>query len=66
MEKKTSKKIQTQHPERMSVAEVADYFCITPTTVYRWLRAGKLPCKRTPTGYIAYISREAVLQFQVK
>ena len=51
---------------RMSVAEVARYFNTTRVTVYRWLRTGLLPCRRTPSGYVAYIPRNAVEQFQVR
>lgn len=73
MENQTEKNIlagQTATPDdaqdRMSVPEVAAYFNTTVTTVYRWLRAGKLPCKRTPSGYVAYIPRHTVEQFQVR
>lgn len=80
MEKRPTKKINTALPagvsavsgttndpysDRMSVPEVAAYFNTTVFTVYRWLRSGKLPCKRTPTGRLAYVDANAVRKFQL-
>lgn len=72
MEKQVEKNLlaspsaQDDAHNRMSVVEVAAYFNTTRETVYRWLRNGKLPCKRTPSGYVAYIPRHTVEQFQVR
>ena len=52
-------------PELMMPAEVAAAFHVTPMTVTRWARSGKLPSIRTPGGHRRYIRAQvrALLEF---
>lgn len=43
-------KPRTQHP-LMTTGEVAKLFRVTPTTVNRWVNAGRLSDRRTPGGH---------------
>lgn len=65
MDKKLAEKKSNNDSDRMTVAEVAAYFNQSRFCVYNWIRLGQLPCKRTPSGRIAYIPRDAVTKFEV-
>lgn len=65
MEKNQLEKKSIDQSERMSVRDVAAYFNQTTGAVYRWVRQGKLPVQRTPTGRISFVPRSAVEAYQV-
>lgn len=47
--------------ELLRVDEVADYFRVTPRTIYLWIEIGHLEAEKTPTKQIR-IPRESVLK----
>jgi excisionase family DNA binding protein len=48
--------------EFFSTGEAAEICSVTPDTVLKWIRAGKIPAKRTPGGHNR-IPRRALLKF---
>lgn len=50
--------------ELLRVDEVADYFRVTPRTIYLWIEHGHLKAERTPTNTIR-ITRDSVLKCRI-
>ena len=44
--------------DRLTRREVAAIFHVSPSTVTRWAREGKVPAKRTPGGHYRYPAEE--------
>jgi excisionase family DNA binding protein len=42
----------------LSREEVAELFRVSPSTVTRWAREGKIPVHRTPGGHYRYLETE--------
>ena len=49
------------HKELLSADEAADYLGVTPVTVYRWCRGGRLPCAKV--GRLWRVRRDALEEF---
>jgi excisionase family DNA binding protein len=45
-------------PAFLRTGEVAGLLCVSPRTVERWVKQGKLPCLRTPGGHYRYPGEE--------
>ena len=41
-------------PEWLTRRDVAEIFQVSPSTVTRWAREGRVPAKRTPGGHYRY------------
>ncbi len=42
---------QGRHGNSLKVGSIAEYCMVTPITVRRWIRTGKLPAIRLPSGH---------------
>jgi len=49
-----SGKAATTYPSYLRTAEVADILHVSPKTVSRWAKEGRLPCMRTLGGHRRY------------
>ena len=49
-----SGKAATTYPSYLHTAEVADILHVSPKTVSRWAKEGRLPCMRTLGGHRRY------------
>jgi excisionase family DNA binding protein len=47
-------KAATTYPSYLHTAEVADILHVSPKTVSRWAKEGRLPCMRTLGGHRRY------------
>lgn len=62
---KEQDRIATEKPPMMSAAEAADFFGVSRTTLYRWLRNGKVPALRVEgTGKILVSAEAIAMQLQ--
>jgi excisionase family DNA binding protein len=53
-----SGKAATDHPSYLRTAEVADLLSVSPKTVSRWAKEGKLPFLKTLGGHRRYPEAE--------
>jgi excisionase family DNA binding protein len=53
-----SGKAATTYPSYLHTAEVADILHVSPKTVSRWAKEGRLPCMRTLGGHRRYPEAE--------
>jgi excisionase family DNA binding protein len=55
---KRSGQATTENPSYLRTAEVADILYVSPTTVSRWAKEGKLPFMKTLGGHHRYPEAE--------
>ncbi len=58
--------IRSEDERYWSAGEVAEYLSVSPKTVNRWRREGRLPAHRLPSGYYRYDPAEVedALEYQ--
>lgn len=44
--------------DRFSVRTAAEWYDVHPNTIYRWVKAGKLPARRNPGGKLIFTRKD--------